>query len=102
MPARIDEDQVRRVAHLSRLKLSSDEVRLFTEQLRKILSYVDQLSEVDTQDVEPLVHPLALRSVTRADKPTEPLTSEAALQNAPQREGDFFRVPAVLQQRGES
>lgn len=102
MPATIDEDQVRRVAHLSRLELTDDEVRLFTEQLRNIMGYVDQLSAVDTQDVEPLGHPLSLRNVTRADEPTEPLTTEAALQNAPEREGDFFRVPAVLQQRAGS
>lgn len=92
----IDESQVRHIAKLGRLKLGDDEVRLFAAQLGAILGYIEQLSNVDTTGVEPMTHPLPLRNVLREDEPAESLSSNSALRNAPQREGDFFRVPAVL------
>src|SRR5262245_8591605 len=92
----IDEARVRRVAQLARLKLSDAEVHQFTGQLETILEYVRQLESVDTTNVEPLTHPLPLSNVVRDDIPHQPLDVEAALANAPQRHGDFFRVPAVL------
>lgn len=92
----IDEERVRRIAKLARLKLTDDEVRLFTGQLGAIVSYIDKLSEVDTSQVQPLAHPLPVTDVLREDTPTPGLSTADALANAPQREADFFRVPAVL------
>jgi aspartyl-tRNA(Asn)/glutamyl-tRNA(Gln) amidotransferase subunit C len=92
----IDEAQVRHIAKLSRLKLSEDEVRTYAAQLAKIVEYVDQLREVNTDGVEPLAHPLPITNVLRADEPHECLSPEQALANAPQREGTYFKVPAVL------
>jgi aspartyl-tRNA(Asn)/glutamyl-tRNA(Gln) amidotransferase subunit C len=96
MSQSIDEAQVRHIARLARLNLCDDEVRLFAGQLGDILDYVRQLEAVDTTGVEPLAHPLPLVNVLRADEPQPCFETARALANAPQREGPFFKVPAVL------
>lgn len=96
MGKKIDETQVRKVAKLSRLDLSDSEVEEFTGQLEAILAYVDKLSELNTDDVEPLAHCLPLSNCLREDVVTESLGAEAALANAPQRDGEFFKVPKIL------
>lgn len=96
MRAVIDEAQVRRIAQLSRLSLSDEQVRLFSGQLGRILEYMEQLDTVDTAGVEPLAHALPVRDILRNDEPRAGFDTHTALSNAPQREGDFFRVPAVL------
>ena len=98
MKAGIDREQVRHVAHLARLKLTDNQVDRFRDDLSAVLDYVNLLSRVDTQGVEPTAHPLPLRNVFRDDRPGASLTPEAALANAPQREQTFFRVPKVLDQ----
>ena len=90
-------DDVRWIAHLARLELSADELAVITPQLQAIVAYVDQLRQVNTEGVEPLAHPLAIQNVFRGDEPAPSLPVEAALANAPAREGDFYRVPAVLE-----
>jgi len=62
-----------------------------------IVAYVDQLQQVDTQGIEPLVHPVPVQNVFRDDEPAPSLAVGAALKNAPARRGDFFGVPAVLE-----
>ena len=94
MSAEIDEAQVRRIAKLSRLNLSDDEVRLFAGQLAGILEYVKLIESLDTAGVEPLAH------VLREDEPRGSFTSDQALANAPEQERDCFRVPAVLDPHG--
>jgi len=96
MAGKIDEALVRHIAHLSRLKPSDDEVRLFSEQLSRIVEYVEKLNELDTEGVEPTAHALPIRNVFRDDVPTKPFTPGQALANAPQRDGNFFAVPKVL------
>jgi len=95
--AKIGPEQVRQVAHLARIKLSESEVEQFSEQLSDILTYVDQLNELDTSEVEPTTHPLRLSNVFRADEVGESLSNEAALANAPRKHGEFFAVPKVLE-----
>jgi len=92
----IDEAQVLHIARLARLKLSADEVKMFAEQLGRILAYVRQLEQLNTAGVEPLVHPLGAMDALREDLPRPGLSPEEALANAPQRHREFFRVPAVL------
>lgn len=96
MSTAVDETMVRRIAKLARLNLSDDEVRQFADQIQDILGYVEQLSEVDIEGVEPMAHALPLTDVARDDAPHDPLPPDLALANAPQREGEFFRVPPVL------
>jgi aspartyl-tRNA(Asn)/glutamyl-tRNA(Gln) amidotransferase subunit C len=95
---KVSEQEVRHIAMLSRLNPSEEEVRLFSGQLSSILSYVEQLNEVDTADVPPTAHAVPVSNVFRPDAPHQSLSPEAALANAPQREGRFFAVPKVLEQ----
>ena len=89
-------DEVRKVAKLGRLELSDPDLVLMQQQLSAILDYVAQLNELDTTDVEPLAHPLPVENVFRPDQPVTSLSVDAALQNAPNRIGDYFGVPAVF------
>jgi len=90
-------EQVAHVALLARLELGPADLERFARQLSAILDYVDQLQQVDTAGVEPLAHPLPLRNVFRPDDPRPSLPVDEALANAPDRQGDFFAVPAVLE-----
>jgi aspartyl-tRNA(Asn)/glutamyl-tRNA(Gln) amidotransferase subunit C len=90
-------DEVRWVAHLARLQLTDAELATMTPQLSAIVEYVDLLKQVNTDGVEPLAHALEVRNVFRADEPGTSLPVEEALANAPQRRGEFYAVPAVLE-----
>ena len=96
MAEKIDSQQVKKVAKLSRLQLSEQEVKEFAGQLSAILEYVEKLNELDTAGVEPLAHCLAISNVFRADEVKESLGTEKTLANAPQKDGDFFKVPKIL------
>jgi len=96
MKKKIDQEQVRKVAKLSRLELTEAEVEEFTGQLSAILDYVAKMNELDTTNVEPLAHCLPISNVFRRDHVKESLGTEKTLANAPQRDGDFFKVPKIL------
>lgn len=96
MKKKIDQQQVRKVAKLSRLQLSDAEVDEFTGQLSAVLGYMEKLNELDTTGVEPLAHCLPITNVFREDCIKESLGTEKTLANAPQRDGDFFKVPKIL------
>ncbi|BAD79970.1 glutamyl-tRNA(Gln) amidotransferase subunit C [Synechococcus elongatus PCC 6301] len=91
-------EQVHKVAHLARLALTPEEEQPFTTQLNSILEYVEQLSELPTEDVQPTTRAIEVVNVTRPDdvKPAE--NREELLSIAPDQEGDFFRVPQILQE----
>lgn len=89
----ISRDEVAHVARLARLALTDEEVERFQQQLSAILEAVGKVSELDLAAVEPTAHPLDVANVYAADEPRPCLPVEEALQNAPDREGDFFRVP---------
>ena len=89
--------EVERIARLALLELSSEEKEKFTKQLNLILEYMEQLNQLDTSDVEPISHPLGLTNVFREDKVRPSLPVDEALKNAPDRSGDYFRVPKVIQ-----
>lgn len=98
----ITPDEVAHVAKLARLALDEAERDAMARQLGRILEYVEQLRGLDVSDVPPLTHPLAdLVNVFRDDEPRPGLEREAALANAPDRDGPFFRVPAVMEDGGE-
>ncbi len=96
MQKKIDQALVRKVAKLARLELAEPEVEEFTSQLSAILDYVAKMNELDTTNVEPLAHCLPIANVFREDRIKESLGTEATLANAPQRDGDFFKVPKIL------
>jgi aspartyl-tRNA(Asn)/glutamyl-tRNA(Gln) amidotransferase subunit C len=90
-------DDVRWVAHLARLELTEAELATMTRTLSAIVDYVNQLQQVNTAAVEPLAHPLDVQNVFRDDDPVPSLAVDEALANAPDRRGDFYGVPAVLE-----
>jgi len=88
--------QVEHVSLLARLLLSPDELDEMTRQLDKVVRYVEQLGELETEAVQPLAHALDLTNVFADDKPGASLERRAALANAPNQDGACYRVPAVL------
>jgi aspartyl-tRNA(Asn)/glutamyl-tRNA(Gln) amidotransferase subunit C len=88
--------EVQWVAHLARLQLTEAELETMTRQLSAIVDYVDQLRQLNTDGVEPMAHALPGHNVFRSDEPAPSLPVADALSNAPQRRGDFYSVPAVL------
>jgi aspartyl-tRNA(Asn)/glutamyl-tRNA(Gln) amidotransferase subunit C len=96
MAEKIDQEQVKKVAKLSRLELTETEVEEFTGQLSAILDYMEKMNELDTTGVEPLAHCLPMSNVFREDSVKESLGTQKTLGNAPQRDGEFFKVPKIL------
>ncbi|MEI6441580.1 MAG: Asp-tRNA(Asn)/Glu-tRNA(Gln) amidotransferase subunit GatC [Nostocales cyanobacterium ELA583] len=92
----IDNEQVRKVANLARLELTADEEAQFTTQLGSILDYIEQLNQLDVTDVAPTTRAIDVSNVTREDILKPYPEREAILNSAPQQEGDFFRVPKIL------
>ena len=95
--AKITRAEVEHVARLARLELSEEEKERMTVQLDAILGYMDQLNALDASDVEPTAAVIPMVSVMREDVVRPSLDPEAALANAPDREGVFFRVPRIIE-----
>lgn len=95
--SKITRQEVDHVARLARLDLSEEERERMTQQLDRILAYMDKLNELDTSQVEPTTHVLPLQNVMREDAPRASLAQGDALANAPDREEAFFRVPRILE-----
>ncbi len=89
----IDRNSLLHVARLARLELRDEEVDRLGAQLNDILAAVSKVSELDLSDVPPTSHPLDVVNVWEADEPRPCLTPAEALANAPEREGDYFKVP---------
>jgi len=87
---------VEKVSLLGRLRLSEAELDKMTEQLARVVGYVEQLREVNTEGVEPMAHALDMHNVFRDDALAASLPRDAALANAPKRDSECYRVPAVL------
>ena len=93
---KITPQDVIKVAKLSRLEISESDVDLFTSQLEKILGYVAHLEKVDTSNVEPTTRAVEVVNVLREDIVIGTDVRDELLNQAPQREGDFYRVPKIL------
>ena len=89
----IEREQLRHVAHLARLELSDEELERLGPQLNDIIDAVSKVSELDLSDVPPTAHPLDVVNVWGEDEPRPCLPVDEALANAPEREGNFFKVP---------
>ena len=85
------------VSELARLELSAEEKALFQPQLENIVGYVEKISSVDVEGVEPMMHGQSLVNAFREDVVRESLPSEAALANAPKRVGDEFLLPKIVE-----
>jgi aspartyl-tRNA(Asn)/glutamyl-tRNA(Gln) amidotransferase subunit C len=89
----IDREQLLHVAHLARLELSDAELERLGPQLNDIIAAVSKVSELDLSDVPPTSHPLDVVNVWAEDEPGPCLTVDEALANAPERDGNYFKVP---------
>ena len=85
------------VAELARLELTDDEKALFQAQLENIVKYVEKISSVDVDGIEPMMHGRALVNAFREDVVRPSMNSEAALSNAPKRVGDEFLLPKIVE-----
>jgi aspartyl-tRNA(Asn)/glutamyl-tRNA(Gln) amidotransferase subunit C len=94
----MDRTQVQHIAHLARLQLTEEEAIAFTEQLGRIVSYFEQLAELDPllEGVEPTTRAIEMVNVVRPDLLRSEGNREDLLNCAPDREGDFFRVPQLM------
>jgi aspartyl-tRNA(Asn)/glutamyl-tRNA(Gln) amidotransferase subunit C len=94
----ISRDDVAHVARLARLALTDAELETMRAQLNAILAHIDALRAVDTTGIEPTSHAVPQFNVMREDEPRPCFPREVMLANAPDRSGDFFRVPRIIEE----
>lgn len=94
---RISREEVQHVALLARLALSAAEEIELVEHFDNVLSYMEKLNELNTDDVQPLAHAVEVPAPLREDQVTNQANAEALLQNAPERQTDFFKVPKIIE-----
>jgi aspartyl-tRNA(Asn)/glutamyl-tRNA(Gln) amidotransferase subunit C len=94
-------EEVERIAHLARLRLSQEEAEAMASDLESILGYVELLGTLDTGEVEPTSHVIPLVTPLREDRPGASYPPETAVANAPARKGSAFAVPKVLEGEDE-
>jgi len=92
----VTKKDVEKIAELAQLKFSEDELESFTPQMNEILAYMDKLNELDTENVEPLSHPVEQTNVFREDELKPSISTEEALKNAPAKDEHYFKVPKVI------
>jgi aspartyl-tRNA(Asn)/glutamyl-tRNA(Gln) amidotransferase subunit C len=93
----VDAQTVRRIAHLARIAVADDEVEHLRGEINAILAFVEQLSEVDVEGVEPMTSVIPMAMKKRPDVVTDGENAEAVLKNAPATQDDFFLVPKVVE-----
>ena len=94
---KISKEEVKETAELARLEFSDYELEKFTGQLGRILDYIEDLNELDTEKIEPTSHVLEISTPLREDEVNQLITVEEALKNAPDTNDDFFVVPKVIE-----
>jgi aspartyl-tRNA(Asn)/glutamyl-tRNA(Gln) amidotransferase subunit C len=87
---------VEKIATLAKLKFDGEELERLKGDMNQILGYIDVLNELDLTDIEPLENINEIENVLRKDEPTDCISTEEALKNAPARTGKYFKVPKVL------
>jgi aspartyl-tRNA(Asn)/glutamyl-tRNA(Gln) amidotransferase subunit C len=93
----ITKDTVKYVAQLARIELKAKELEELAGQLQEIINFIDKLKKIEIKNIPATSHILPMSNVFREDKPQESLAEDKALKDAPQREGDFFGVPKVIE-----
>ena len=94
---KINDDLVQHIAHLARLEFKGEELKQIKGDMQKIIAFMDKLSELNTEEVEPLIFMSDEVNVLREDRSERMVTSEQALKNAPKKDSDYFRIPKVLE-----
>jgi aspartyl-tRNA(Asn)/glutamyl-tRNA(Gln) amidotransferase subunit C len=93
----VDSVTVRRIAHLARIAVADDEIEHLKGELNAILAFIEQLSEVNVEGVEPMTSVTPMQMKTREDAVTDGEIPDVIVQNAPAREDHFFVVPKVVE-----
>jgi len=93
----VNKDTVKKIAHLSRLQFTDEEETKLQGEMTKILSWMEKLNELYTDQVEPLIHMSHEINVIRPDVVVDELAHKNALLNAPKKDSDYFRVPKVIE-----
>ncbi|WP_020532898.1 Asp-tRNA(Asn)/Glu-tRNA(Gln) amidotransferase subunit GatC [Flexithrix dorotheae] len=93
---KIDKSTIEKIAHLSRLYFDENGEEKMLKSMNEIIEWVDKLSEVDTDGVEPLTHMTMEQDIMREDVPHNALTREEGMKNAPDHDDEYFKVPKVL------
>lgn len=93
---KISTEEVQKVALLSRLAFGPDELEEMKDSMNSILTYMDELNQYDTDEVEPMAHAVEQYNVMRDDVPHTSFTNEEALMNAPEKENGYFKVPKIM------
>ncbi len=94
----VKKEDVQKIAKLARLEFNDEELANYTNEMNSILGYMEKLNELDTQNVEPLSHPIENTNVFREDVLQESTKREDALKNAPDSTSEHFKVPKVINQ----
>ena len=92
----IDRKDVEKLAHLSRLELTEEELANMESDMNKMLQFVEKINELDLEGVEPLAYVSDEVNILREDDVKQDITHEEALKNAPDTDTDYFRVPKVI------
>lgn len=89
-------EAVRKIAHLARLNLSEDDIKLYAPQLSNILNFIEQMNQIATKNIEPLAHPFELTQRLRPDNANEPNLRDKFQRIAPSVEAGLYLVPKVI------
>ena len=93
---KVTDDIVKHIAHLARVEFKGEELEAIKGDMEKIIDFMDKLSEIDTENIEPLIFMNENVNVLREDVSNQTLTKENALSNAPKSDSDYFRISKVL------
>lgn len=93
---KISEELVNHIAHLARLEFEGEKKQAILKDMENIIAFMDKLSEIPTNEVEPLIFMTDEVNRLREDIASETITHNEALQNAPKKDSDYFRIPKVL------
>lgn len=92
----INKEEARHIAALAKLNLKPEELENITLQLNDILTYMEKLNMLDTENIQPLSHPLENTNVFRIDEKQISVSKEEALKNSPDQDGNYFVVPKII------
>ena len=92
----INSNDVRKIANLAKLEIPQQDLEGFTEKMNQILGFIDNLSKLDTQNIEPTAHTLQVTNAFRKDEVQESQVQEKVFKGAPKEEDNLFMVPKVI------
>ncbi len=93
---KLDKNTVKRIADLSKLEFTSDETTAILKDMNQMLEFIDQLKELDTTNIDPLIHMTEDENILREDDAISGASQQEALKNAPSKDSTYFKIPKVL------